>query len=706
MRRVALVVVGMCLAGMSAAAQEIRIISIDGKFLDGPPGPVEVWPGQVVSLVADEVFRDRDGNLDYAYRPVEDFLWLARDGSSAACDPRTDCRRDTRFEVTDYGVNYYVPRNGPRTIRIEVRAREGGGSDTLVLQRTDRTGAFEDRLGGFGWWTWIGGERVFVPYAYVDDWSPYTRGYWYWTSFGWTWYSYDPWGFVTDHYGHWRHHRIYGWVWVPDPLWVWRPAVVTFFFVGDFLGWWPYDSGWHHGYRRGYAHGYDDGYWAGYWAGRRDGRREGRRHHGAVMVRQEDFYASGRHPSPPGRGGRGPSASPHATADLSKVLVRDPGQVGRVMESAVQRGAVGPVPGGGKDPAAGKAFIAQRTGIEPQEVPLKRVSIGEGRDARQQFEPVRPVFEAPAEYRDLSRNIRQRLGSDGEDRAGVRTSLADSVVRTAARPERTRPDRGVAMPPTQVGEDRQVLRRWTPRDLAGGGPERQRVDLRREAAPSEDRSGSFRPERPVPGRDQGVVNPSPRPVPAPRPTWTDPEVRDRPAPGRIERPAEPEDSPWRPSADPGVRREVPDRRIMRPSDARPEVPDRPAPRPTWTDPEVHERPAPGRIERPAEPEESLWRPSPAPGVRREVPDRPAPHPSDLRREVPDRPAPRPSDLRPEVRREVPDRTETPSRSIGPSFRPSPAPSSGSQSAPPPTYVPPRPRDSGRGLPGRSGPFRR
>ncbi|HOU55072.1 MAG TPA: hypothetical protein PLQ97_14175 [Myxococcota bacterium] len=668
MNRVAWLVFGMsCLVGGSALAQEVRIISIDGKFLDGPPGSVEVWPGQVVSLVADEVFRDREGALDYAYRPVEDFLWLARDGSSAACDPRTDCRRDTNFEVTDYGVNYYVPRSGPRNIRIEVRAREGGGSDSVVLQRVDRAGAYEDRLTGLGWWTWIGDERVFIPYAYVDDWDPYTRGYWYWTTFGWTWYSYDPWGPVTDHYGHWRHHRVYGWVWIPDPLWVWRPAVVTFFFVGDFLGWWPYDSGWHHGYRRGYANGYDDGYWAGYWAGRRDGRREGRRYHGAVMVRQDEFYTPGRHPSPPARGGRGAPAS-REPVDLSKRLIRDPGQVGQMMESAVQRGAVGPVPGGGKDPAAGRAFLARRTGIEPQEVPLKRVSVGEGREVRQGFEPVRPVFEAPAEYRDLSRTIRQKVGGEGEGRTGIRASLADSVVRTAARPERSRPDRGVAMPPTQVGEGRQVLRRWAPRDLDGGGA--VRVDPRREAAPPEVRPGPERPERRVPMGDRGVETPSPRPVPRPRPTWTDSEVQERQVPERVGRPADPEVSPWRPTPSPEVRREVPERSVPRPSEIRREVPERAAPRPSE--------------------------------MRREVPERSVPRPSEMRREVPERPAPRPS----EMRREVPDRTETPTRSIGPSFRPSPAPSSGSQSAPPPTYVPPRPRDSGRGLPGRSGPFRR
>jgi len=668
-------VLGLCLAGWSARAQEVRIISIDGKFLDGPRGTIEVWPGQVVSLVADEVFRDGDGNLDYAYRPVEDFLWLARDGSSTACDPRTDCRRETRFEVTDYGVNYYVPQDGPRSIRIEVRARDGEGSDSLVLRRADRIGAFEDRLTGLGWWTWIGEDRVFIPYAYVDDWDPYTRGYWYWTSLGWTWYSYDPWGPVTDHYGHWRHHGVYGWVWVPDPLWVWRPAVVSFFFLGDFVGWWPYDSGWHQGYRHGYANGYDDGYWSGYWAGRRDARREDRRHHGAVMVRTGDFYAPDRHPSPPGRGGRGPAAS-QASVDLSKVLVRDRGQVSQTMEGAIQRGAVGPVPGGGKDPAAGRAFIARQTGIEPQEVPLKRVSVGP--EGRQGFEPARPVFEAPAEYRNLSTTIRERLGAGKAEGPGIRASLADSVVRTAARPERSRPDRGVAMPPTKVGEGRQVLQRWAPRDLGGGGAGTLRVDPQRGGSAPEVRErrdrfegrdlstggsrsrvspDAVRPERPVPGRDTGIDESSPRPVQRSRPTWSDPEVRSpRPdVPERPRRSPEPEVSPWRSAPAPEMRREVPERSVPRPSE-----------------------------------------------MRREVPERSVPRPSEMRREVPERSVPRPS----EMRREVPERDGTPSRSSGPAFRPAPAPSSGSQSAPPPTYVPPRPRDSGRGLPGRSGPFRR
>ena len=83
-------------------------------------------------------------------------------------------------------------------------------------------------LDGLGHWVVLAGDRVFVPRVVDPDWSPYVHGYWYWTAFGWTWYSYDPWGHLTDHFGHWRHSHLYGWVWIPDPLRVWRPAIVTF----------------------------------------------------------------------------------------------------------------------------------------------------------------------------------------------------------------------------------------------------------------------------------------------------------------------------------------------------------------------------------------------------------------------------------------------------------------------------------------------
>ncbi|HWB59347.1 MAG TPA: DUF6600 domain-containing protein, partial [Chthoniobacteraceae bacterium] len=88
---------------------------------------------------------------------------------------------------------------------------------------------------------------VFQPNAAASDpnWQPYTDGYWAYTDAGWTWVSYEDFGWITYHYGRWAQVQDVGWVWVPDyqwgPAWVsWRvtrdlnaPASVSF------IGWAP-----------------------------------------------------------------------------------------------------------------------------------------------------------------------------------------------------------------------------------------------------------------------------------------------------------------------------------------------------------------------------------------------------------------------------------------------------------------------------------
>src|ERR1700748_2537305 len=58
-------------------------------------------------------------------------------------------------------------------------------------------------------------------------WRPYAGGDWGSTGVGWTWVSYEDFGWATYHYGRWARLRDRGWVWVPGtewgPAWVsWR----------------------------------------------------------------------------------------------------------------------------------------------------------------------------------------------------------------------------------------------------------------------------------------------------------------------------------------------------------------------------------------------------------------------------------------------------------------------------------------------------
>ncbi len=69
------------------------------------------------------------------------------------------------------------------------------------------------------------------------NWRPYADGYWAYTDAGWTWVSYEDFGWATYHYGRWSRLSDYGWVWVPG--YEWAPAWVSWRTGGDYVGWAP-----------------------------------------------------------------------------------------------------------------------------------------------------------------------------------------------------------------------------------------------------------------------------------------------------------------------------------------------------------------------------------------------------------------------------------------------------------------------------------
>src|SRR5438093_11325035 len=82
---------------------------------------------------------------------------------------------------------------------------------------------------GYGW----------QPDVAVSDsrWRPYSDGYWAYTDVGWTWVSYEDFGWATYHYGRWVRLRDRGWYWVPGREW--GPAWVSWRTGGDYVGWAP-----------------------------------------------------------------------------------------------------------------------------------------------------------------------------------------------------------------------------------------------------------------------------------------------------------------------------------------------------------------------------------------------------------------------------------------------------------------------------------
>ena len=99
---------------------------------------------------------------------------------------------------------------------------------------------FYDNLSPYGSWIDVAGYGYcFQPSVAVDnaDWRPYADGYWAYTDVGWTWVSYEDFGWATYHYGRWTDLAGYGWVWVPG--YEWGPAWVSWRTGGDYVGWAP-----------------------------------------------------------------------------------------------------------------------------------------------------------------------------------------------------------------------------------------------------------------------------------------------------------------------------------------------------------------------------------------------------------------------------------------------------------------------------------
>jgi hypothetical protein len=99
---------------------------------------------------------------------------------------------------------------------------------------------FYDNLGSDGSWVEVADYGYcWQPSVAVSNsnWRPYADGYWAYTDVGWTWVSYEDFGWATYHYGRWTRLRDRGWFWVPGREW--GPAWVSWRTGGDYVGWAP-----------------------------------------------------------------------------------------------------------------------------------------------------------------------------------------------------------------------------------------------------------------------------------------------------------------------------------------------------------------------------------------------------------------------------------------------------------------------------------
>lgn len=102
---------------------------------------------------------------------------------------------------------------------------------------------------------------VWRPRVYYVGWTPYCNGRWYYTVWGWFWYSFYDWGWACYHHGRWVFSPIYGWIWIPGR--VWAPAWVDWCYTGAYVGWFPRFPRFHrwHKHRYHYHHHHYYNYW-------------------------------------------------------------------------------------------------------------------------------------------------------------------------------------------------------------------------------------------------------------------------------------------------------------------------------------------------------------------------------------------------------------------------------------------------------------
>ncbi|KAF5407508.1 MAG: hypothetical protein Udaeo2_23740 [Candidatus Udaeobacter sp.] len=116
------------------------------------------------------------------------------------------------------------------------------GASALQQARADvSVDYFYDNLSGGNWIEVEGYGYGWQPDLAVNDsnWRPYADGYWAYTDDGWTWISYEDFGWATYHYGRWANLADYGWTWFPGTDLDWGPAWVSWRSGGDYVGWAP-----------------------------------------------------------------------------------------------------------------------------------------------------------------------------------------------------------------------------------------------------------------------------------------------------------------------------------------------------------------------------------------------------------------------------------------------------------------------------------
>lgn len=375
---------------------------------------------------------------------------------------------------------------------------------------------YADDLDGQGEWVYMNDYDSWCwrPTGVTVDWRPYWNGRWGCYSGGMTWISYDPWGYLTHHYGRWGWRSGFGWYWIPGVYFA--PAWVAWQHSDLYFGWAP--LGYHNTPTSwGYGHWGGGHCWNIVNIHQINNRHLHRHMHNdpTILRRFNPVPGAGLHGTP----GHRPLTPPWRRGPLlvNRREFQNPVAMRPLLEDrSIQRQRLQDYER--RALTTGRTVYRRETPAVPRPTLSSRPGSPASLNPRASFEDrgrLRPVNRPPAVFTPRSEpanpNPRPQNEVPGRDaNPGGRPNAQPGHPRPDARPERERP---------------RVDERPVPRDTPRADPRR---DIPREERRNPEPNREYRQPEPRPDRP---ASPPPTARPSERPSSPPPMVRppDRPS---------------------------------------------------------------------------------------------------------------------------------------------------------------------------------
>ncbi len=186
------------------------------------------------------------GTVDFVHAKNEGRYEVVSGGSSLIADSRQVTSGDGNVDAN--WDDWNLARDSQWAKRIEVK---GDSYEHLPPQLRDEAYELEEN----GRWerVYYEGEHrnLWRPHNVGPDWTPYSVGRWFDYYGDQCWIPYEPFGYVTHHYGNWIYVGNY-WYWAPPivhvgisvgPVWGlgfgWYPGRVSWLYSSAYIGWVP-----------------------------------------------------------------------------------------------------------------------------------------------------------------------------------------------------------------------------------------------------------------------------------------------------------------------------------------------------------------------------------------------------------------------------------------------------------------------------------